>query len=109
MQGILLAWEARGGSHDDFKSDILIALVSVFMPHEPDLDSRPGAHFTLPAPIASLIGVNDVSLGDMSSLCKDRESACASGVNMADNFQSVMVAKLDQVREQIERSRRERE
>lgn len=87
-----------------------IALVSVFMPHEPDLGlGRPGAHFTLPAPIASLIGVNDVSLGDMSSLCKDRESACQSGVNMADNFQSVMVAKLDQVREQIERSRRERE
>lgn len=92
-----------------------IALVSVFMPHEPDLGlGRPGTSFTLPAPIASFFGVKDVaaggmSLGDMSSVCKGHESVCQSGVTMAEDFQSMMVQKLDVVRREIEHSRRERE
>ncbi|MBS0472287.1 MAG: hypothetical protein JSR60_14540 [Proteobacteria bacterium] len=76
-----------------------IALVSFFMPHEPDLGfGRPGA---APASIASLIP----SVPDTHVDCSAHQDACAGGLSIIDGFQSYAVRSLDAVRADIEAHR----
>jgi hypothetical protein len=82
-----------------FRAVFWIGLVSLLVPHEPDLGfGRPhlGASEPTSAPV------------DRSQLevCKAGETACSSGFWLLNSFQSVAVRSLAQVKADIEESRR---
>ncbi len=82
-----------------------IGLVSLLMPHEPDLGfGRPGAQIAAlapsPAGIASLIQAPDIQ-----GACAAHAAACAGGLSVLDNFQSFAVRSMDQVRADLEAHR----
>jgi len=85
-----------------------IGLVSLLMPHEPDLGlGRPGSPLgptsMLPHAISGLFEKGEVS----SSAC--RTAGCARGLSILDGLQARMVHSLDQVRADIDASRRLRD
>lgn len=82
-----------------------IGLVSLLMPHEPDLGfGRPGAGAQIaslaPAGIAGLIQSTNVQ-----DACKTHAEACAGGLSILDNFQSLAVRSMDQVRADLAANR----
>jgi hypothetical protein len=83
-----------------------IALVSVLIPHEPDLGfGRPHMGFAFPAKVADWAKEN---ISQSGGVCADREKSCAAGLTLLDSFQSMAVRSMAQVRADIEQNRRER-
>jgi hypothetical protein len=83
-----------------------IGLVSLFMPHEPDLGfgrpgSAPATTATMPSSIAGLIQAG----GDVKATCTNHAETCAHGLSILDGFQAYAVRSLDQVRADINASR----
>jgi hypothetical protein len=83
-----------------------IGLVSLFMPHEPDLGfGRPGtaptAAPTAPSSITGLIQAG----GDVKSACLNHAATCAHSLSILDGFQAYAVRSLDRVRADISASR----
>lgn len=75
-----------------------IALISLFIPHEPDLGfGRPGGGAQLaaiaPADIGQLIKSTDVQ-----STCSAHRDACAGGLSILDGFQRIAIRSMDEVR-----------
>ena len=81
-----------------------IGLVSFLMPREPDLGfGRPGADaasLASPGSIEQLIQSTNVQ-----DACASHREACAGTLSILDNFQSLAVRSLDQVRADIEANR----
>lgn len=86
-----------------FRAVFWIGLVSLLMPHEPDLGlGRPGAGASLPSRIASLVAPGLPKPGEACS------AACAGGLGVLDMFQRVTVQSLAQVKTEIDASVRAR-
>jgi hypothetical protein len=87
-----------------FRAVFWIGLVSLLMPHEPDLGfGRPGAAAAVaaaPAGIGSLIQSTAVQ-----NACANQAATCAGGLSILDGFQSFAVRSLDEVRADIEAHR----
>ena len=82
-----------------FRAIFWIGLVSLLMPHEPDLGfGRPGAGASLPSQIASLAASG---LPKPGATCS---AACAGGLGLLDMFQSATVRSLSQVKADIDAS-----
>lgn len=84
-----------------------IGLVSLLIPHEPDLGfGRPGAASQVAAmvPGASSIGalIQSTSVQDA---CKAHAEACGGGLSILDNFQTVAIRSMDEVRADLEAHR----
>ena len=82
-----------------------IGLVTLLIPHEPDLGfGRPGGGSQVaamvPAGISSLIQSTNVQ-----DACKAHAEACAGGLSILDNFQSVAIRSMDEVRADLEAHR----
>ncbi|HEY5347353.1 MAG TPA: hypothetical protein VIJ72_04100 [Rhizomicrobium sp.] len=90
-----------------FRAIFWIGLVSLLMPHEPDLGlGRPGADASLPSRLASLATSGLAKPGQACS------AACAGGLGLLDMVQGATVRSLAQVKAEIDasvRARRERE
>ena len=77
-----------------------IAVVSVLIPHEPDLGfGRPGAQGSV---VQSATAWAQSSLSAPNSACKDHVSACGAALGILDSVQSVAVQSLSQVKAEIE-------
>jgi hypothetical protein len=82
-----------------------ITLVSVLMPHEPDLGlGRPGTH-GLSSDARSWASS---AVSQPGQMCRGREAACAEGLSFLDSLQSVAVHSLAQVKADIEAQQRAR-
>jgi hypothetical protein len=78
-----------------------IAVVSFFMPREPDLGlGRPGGDRD---GIGGLMA--RVEAADPAKACQTRESTCATGFSLLSAFQGVAVRSLDAVRADLEQSK----
>ena len=86
-----------------------IGLVSLFMPHEPDLGfGRPGtAPDTATAAPSSLTALVQAG-GDIKATCINHADTCAHSLSIFDGFQTFAVRSLDRVRADIDASRRAR-
>ncbi len=104
-----------------------IGLVSLLMPHEPDLGfGRPGSGLaallpsaaapSAPAPtsIAALIEAPPQTsapagaaamVPDVAAACAAHATACAGGLSILDGFQRFAVRSMDQVRADLEANR----
>jgi hypothetical protein len=81
-----------------------IGLVSLLMPHEPDLGfGRPSGQTESPAP--SAIGTLIQSTTDVGAACREHHEACAGGLSLLDGFQSFAVRSMDEVRADLEANR----
>ena len=77
-----------------------IGLVSLMIPHEPDLGfGRPGAAATANAPSGLTALIQSSTVQDA---CANHADACAGGLSILDRFQSMAVRSLDEVRADIE-------
>jgi hypothetical protein len=86
-----------------FRAVFWIGLVSLLIPHEPDLGlGRPGAGASLPSQIASLAASGLAKPGEACS------AACAGGLGLLDMFQGATVRSLSQVKAEIDASMRAR-
>ena len=82
-----------------------IAVVSFFMPREPDLGyGRPGGE----AGIAGLIQTAEGAASAGAKNCDDATGSCAKSLALLDMFQGVAVNSLDEVKADIEQSRHKR-
>jgi hypothetical protein len=82
-----------------------IGVVSVLIPHEPDLGfGRPVSTALSDAPnsITSLIQTT----GDVKSACDAHKQACAGGLSILDGLQGFAMRSMDQVRADIAANRR---
>jgi len=81
-----------------------IAVVSFFMPREPDLGlGRPGSEQDS---MGSLMA--RVEAAEPAKACDDHESACRVGFSLLGAFQSAAVRSLDAVKADIEQSKAKR-
>jgi hypothetical protein len=88
-----------------FRALFWIALVSVLMPHEPDLGfGRPHFGASLPAKISDWAQHAAAAPG---GTCESHASTCAAGLALLDSFQSVAVRSLADVKADIEENRKE--
>jgi hypothetical protein len=89
-----------------FRAIFWIGLVSLLMPHEPDLGlARPAAGISLPAT------VNNWAVSGLSrpgQVCEDHAVACAGGLALLDSFQSHAVRGLAAVKAEIDADRKAR-
>ncbi len=82
-----------------------IALVSVLMPHEPDLGfGRPHLGVSLPSQIGDMARE---AVASPQTACDAHSPACLAGVALLSSFQSVTVRSLAEVKADIEQSARE--
>lgn len=82
-----------------------IALVSLFMPREPDLGlGRPGIG-GIPADTLSWA---TTAISQPGAMCRGREAACSAGVSILDSLQNVTLRSLAQVKADIEAQQRAR-
>jgi hypothetical protein len=82
-----------------------VTLVSVLMPHEPDLGlGRPGTH----ALSSDALSWASSAVSQPTQMCRGREAACAEGLSFLDSLQSVAVHSLAQVKADIEAQQRAR-
>ena len=74
-----------------FRAIFWIGLVSLLMPHEPDLGyGRPGA---------SADGITGlIRTGSVQSACLDHAAACAGSLSILEGFHTVAIRSLDEVR-----------
>ena len=88
-----------------FRAIFWIAVVSVLMPHEPDLGfGRPHMGEALPSQLSTLIEQTSVQ---PQQTCGTHGDACAAGLKILDSFQSVAVRSLADVKADLEQSQRE--
>ena len=89
-----------------FRALFWIAVVSVLMPHEPNLGlGRPGAHESLLQSVGGWVGEQAAQ----SKLhCRDAPASCRAGWSLLDSFQSVTVRSLSEVKADIEEQERAR-
>lgn len=81
-----------------------IAVVSFFMPREPDLGlGRPGSE---QEGIGGLMA--RVEAAEPAKACDGHESACSTGFSLFNAFQGVAVRSLDAVKVDIEQSKAKR-
>ena len=89
-----------------FRAIFWIGLVSLLMPHEPDLGlGRPAAGIPLPA------SVNSWAVSGLSrpgQVCEDHAVACAGGLALLDSFQNYTVRGLAAVKAEIDADRKAR-
>jgi hypothetical protein len=93
-----------------FRAIFWIGLVSLLMPHEPDLGfGRPGtqtAGIAAPSGIGALIQTATGMQGaGAEGACAAHAKACAGGLSILDGFQSVAVRSMDEVRADLEAHR----
>ena len=89
-----------------FRAIFWIGLVSLLMPHEPNLGlGRPGAGTSLPSAITNWAADG---LSRPEKVCADHTEACAGGLSLLDSFQAGTVHGLDAVRVQIDADRKAR-
>jgi hypothetical protein len=89
-----------------FRAIFWIGLVSLLMPHQPDLGlGRPGAGTTLPSAMTSWAATG---LSRPGKVCEDHMAACAGGLALFDSFQSNTVRGLADVKSQIDADRKAR-
>jgi hypothetical protein len=89
-----------------FRALFWIAVVSVFMPHEPDLGlGRPNVHASL---FQSVGGWVSERTAPAKSGCDDGAAECRARWSFLDAFQSVAVRNLAQVKADIEEQERGR-
>jgi hypothetical protein len=82
-----------------------ISLVSVLMPHEPDLGlGRPGTQGIS----SDALSLASAAVSQPGQMCRGREAACAEGLTFLESLQSVAVHSLAQVKADIETQERER-
>jgi hypothetical protein len=87
-----------------FRAIFWIGLVSLLMPHEPDLGfGRPGAQAAGAAPTG--IGALIQTTNDAQGACAAHARTCAGGLSILDGFQSVAVRSMDEVRADLEAHR----
>lgn len=85
-----------------------VAIVAVFMPHEPDLGlGRPDAIASaiLPSQVAQMAGD---AVAAPHSVCTAHAEGCAAALGILDRFQDLAVSSLNQVKAEIEQSQRVR-
>jgi hypothetical protein len=86
-----------------FRAIFWIGLVSLLMPHEPDLGfGRPH----LGAAFPSIAGLMNNGLST-PGVCAGHQEACGASISLVDGVQSLAVRSLDQVKREIEESQRE--
>ena len=101
---MLLVWNTEG--HDMiFRALFWIGLVSLLMPHEPDLGlGRPGAGTSSPTPASIRSAANGLSRTD-----RDCSPGCAGGLLSVFHLNSGgLIAGLADVKAQIAQDRRNR-
>ena len=80
-----------------------IGLVSLLMPHEPDLGfGRPH----LGAAFPSIAGLMNNGLST-PGICSGHQMACGTSISLVDGVQTYAVRSLEQVKREIEESQRE--
>jgi hypothetical protein len=78
-----------------------IAVVAVFIPHEPDLGfGRPSAEGFLPTK------ATDGRLAVATLICKENPAACANGLQWTDDLRSTILNNLERVKADLKQSRR---
>ncbi len=85
-----------------------IAIVSVLMPHGPDLGLTPkdaGAAPALPGPVGEWVAG---ALGAPQQACARHRDDCAATLGIVDSFQAMAVRGLGEVKAQIEADQRAR-
>lgn len=88
-----------------FRAIFWIAVVSVLMPHEPDLGfGRPHMGEALPSKLSTLIEQTSVQ---PQSTCQAHSAACTAGLQILDSFQSVAVRSLSEVKADLEQNQHE--
>ena len=89
-----------------FRAIFWIGLVSLLMPHEPDLGlGRPAVGISLPAAVTSW---TVPGLARPGQVCEDHAGACAGGLALLDSFQSHAVRGLAAVKAEIDADRKAR-
>jgi hypothetical protein len=89
-----------------FRAVFWIGLVSLLMPHEPDLGlGRPAAGTLLPSAVSAW---TDSGLSRPGHVCEDHAVACAGGLTLLDSFQSKAVRGLAAVKAEIDADRKAR-
>jgi hypothetical protein len=89
-----------------FRAVFWIGLVSLLMPHQPDLGlGRPGAGTSLPSAVTSWAASG---LSRPGKVCEDHTAACAGGLAFFDAFQSKAVRGLAAVKADIDADRKTR-
>lgn len=91
-----------------------IGLVSLLMPHEPDLGfGRPGTSSTAgiaavpTGSITSLIQTGGDASAAVANTCINNAAACATGLSILDGFQAFAIRSMDQVRADLAANRRQ--
>ena len=88
-----------------FRALFWIALVSVLMPHEPDLGfGRPHFGASLPSKLSDWA---QQAAAAPTGACQSHAASCAAGLALLDSFQSVAVRSLADVKADIEQDRKE--
>ena len=83
-----------------FRAAFWIAVVAVFMPHEPDLGyGRPGA---TGLPLPKIAGWTPADVPQ--KLCEGRVAVCADELNLAGDFRGAILNSLDRVRSDLRQS-----
>ena len=83
-----------------FRAIFWIAVVSVLMPHEPDLGfGRPHMGEALPSKLSTLVAQTTVDQN-----CAADNKACTAGLALLDSFQSVAVRSLADVKADLDQS-----
>jgi hypothetical protein len=89
-----------------FRAVFWIGLVSLLMPHEPDLGlGRPGAGTSLPTLVSSWAVTG---LSRPGKICEDHAGACAGGLGALDIAQGSTVQGLNNLRAEIDQDMRAR-
>ncbi len=77
-----------------------IAVVAVFMPHEPDLGyGRPGA---TGLPLPKIAGWTPAFVSGKN--CEGQEAVCTDGLSFAGDFRGAILSSLDRVRADLKQS-----
>src|SRR5690242_8337002 len=86
-----------------------IGLISLMMPHEPDLGfGRPGAAPVTTAGVQPSALTSLIQSSSVQDACANHAVACAGGLSILDRFQSMAMRSLDEVRADIEAHRAKR-
>jgi len=85
-----------------FRAVFWIAVVAVFMPHEPDLGfGRPGAQVFPPTKFADWTPAKIKAPG---TPCEGRQALCAGGLILADDLRNTILSNLDRVKTDLKQS-----
>ena len=76
---------------------LTIAIVALFIPHEPDLGfGRPGAGGNPPIQVSEW-----ANLPAAARLCGNRQEACAAGLDLAGDLRNTILSNLDRVKAEL--------